>query len=86
MVDLVVERAGDVLACHFAGEEDLALFIPGSGDVLLSSVAQWRGLKAGGKSISTHSLAGAPNAASQGREGAADELKTALLSLGVALE
>lgn len=83
---MIVERVGDVLGCHFAGEEDLALFVPGSGDVLLSSLAQWRALKAGGKFVSTRSSAGSPHAASQGREELADELKFALLSLGVALE
>lgn len=95
---MIVERVGDVLGCHFADEEDVALFIPGSGDVLLSSLQQWRHLKDGGKILSTHSpensLTDSPpdspadstDAAGPGREEPADELKSALLSLGAALE
>ncbi len=39
------ERLGDVYAFHFVGEPDIALFIPGSGDVLLCSFHEWQTLK-----------------------------------------
>jgi len=39
------DRIGDVVGVQFPDEEDVALFIPCSGDVLLCTVGQWRSLK-----------------------------------------
>jgi hypothetical protein len=76
---------GDVIGCLFDAEEEIALFVPGSGDVLLSSLAQWRSLTCGDSAVSMPP----PNlaqAAGISVESAADELKSALLSLGAAVE
>ena len=40
----ITEVAGDVVCIQFGQEEEVALFIPGSSDVLLCSTAAWRGL------------------------------------------
>ncbi len=39
------DRVGDVVGVQFPDEEEVALFIPCSGDVLLCTVGQWRSLK-----------------------------------------
>ena len=41
------DHIGDVVGIQFPGEEEVALFIPGSGDVLLCAAAQWQSLKEG---------------------------------------
>lgn len=86
MTALTFERVGDVIGCLFEGEDDVALFVPGSGDVLLSSLAQWRTLRLpvdlasggqfGGVTISSDTSGAFP----------ADGLKSTLLSLGAAIE
>lgn len=42
---LLVDRVGDVVSVQFSDEDEVALFIPSSGDVLLCTASQWRGLK-----------------------------------------
>ena len=37
-------RVGDVVGVQFSGEDELVLFIPHSGDVLLCPAIQWRSL------------------------------------------
>ncbi len=86
MADLTFERAGDVIGCHFEGEEELVLFVPGSGDVLLSSLAQWRSLTGGDSAVSMRCADGLVQANGLSSKFPADELKSALLSLGAAIE
>lgn len=69
MAEFTVERVGDVVGCRFDGESDMALFLPGSGDVLLANLAQWNSLKT---PLSTAPLDSEP----------LDELRTTLLGLG----
>jgi hypothetical protein len=84
-----VERLGDVLGCRFEGEDEVALFLQGSGDVLLASLAQWRSLmKPVVASIS--GLTGTPPIGSNLTvepiaPESLNELKSTLLSLGAAL-
>jgi len=42
---LLADRVGDVVGVQFSDEDEVALFIPSSGDVLLCTARQWRGLK-----------------------------------------
>lgn len=42
---LLVDRVGDVVSVQFSDEDEVALFIPSSGDVLLCTASQWRSLK-----------------------------------------
>lgn len=86
MADLTFERLGDVIGCHFQGEEDLALFVPGSGDVLLSSLAQWRSLKRDESAASIRYVGGETQDNELSGEFPADGLKSTLLSLGAAIE
>jgi hypothetical protein len=39
------QQIGDVVAFHFQDEEEVALFIPGSADVLLCDLKQWSQLR-----------------------------------------
>jgi hypothetical protein len=85
VADLVLEQVGDVLGCRFEGEEDVALFLPGSGDVLLASLEQWRTLTLQ-PSISDKNFQGdAPVADALTPPEVSGELKSTLLSLGAAL-
>lgn len=85
MAQVKVERVGDVLGCRFDGEDDVALFLPGSGDVLLASLEQWRTLTLQ-PSISDKNFPGdAPVADALTSPEASAELKSTLLSLGAAL-
>jgi len=43
-VEPKTEVAGEVVCIQFGQEDDVALFLPGSSDVLLCSTAAWRGL------------------------------------------
>ena len=42
---LQADRVGDVVGVQFSDEDEVALFIPSSGDVLLCTASQWRRLK-----------------------------------------
>lgn len=42
---LSADHLGDVVGVRFSDEEEVALFIPSSGDVLLCTESQWRSLK-----------------------------------------
>lgn len=42
---LLLDHVGDVVGVQFSGEDEVAVFIPGSGDVLLCTASQWRCLK-----------------------------------------
>lgn len=72
MAEYTVERVGDVVGCRFDGESDIALFVPGSGDVLLANFAQWNSLKTPPSIVPLDSES-------------VDELRTTLLSLGAAI-
>lgn len=85
MAQVKVERIGDVLGCRFEGEDEVALFLQGSGDVLLASLAQWQGLIQPSLTAlncfhSNPHLATEPVAPES-----LDTLKSTLLSLGAAL-
>lgn len=41
MSSLVVHTLGDVVSAHFGDEDDVALFVPGSAEVLHTSIAAW---------------------------------------------
>lgn len=86
LADLTFERAGDVIGCHFEGEEDLALFVPGSGDVLLSSLAQWRSLTRAGGSVAESCVDGVVQVNGLTTESPASELRATLLSLGAVID
>lgn len=40
----LTERVGNVVGVHFSEDEDVALFLPESGDVLLCALWQWQQL------------------------------------------
>jgi hypothetical protein len=82
---LSTERVGDVVGVQFPNEEDVALFIPGSGDVLLCTAAQWHSLKAGQVGSPTGLSAGPLHSASVVDAAPAVDLKSTLLSLGALL-
>lgn len=86
MTDLTFERVGDVIGCLFEGEEDLALFVPGSGDVLLSSLTQWRILSPASALASSVFVGGVVSGPEPLGVFPADGLKSTLLSLGAAIE
>ncbi|NDP38263.1 MAG: hypothetical protein GZ093_05860 [Rhodoferax sp.] len=82
---LLVDRVGDVVGVQFSGEDEVALFIPGSGDVLLCTASQWRSLK----DMPVARLIGllnvpVPNASLENYVSGAD-LESTLLSLGACL-
>lgn len=86
MAQVKVERVGDVLGCRFDGEDEVALFLQGSGDVLLASLAQWQSLVrpsvAPLNNLSVNlTLVVEPNPPEP-----LDELRSTLLGLGAALQ
>lgn len=80
-----VDRVGDVVGVHFAREDEVVLYIPGSGDVLLCSADQWHNLKAmpvvGSSDALTDPLDGGRGA----EAGPSVDLKSTLLGLGAFL-
>lgn len=38
------QRCGDIVGFQFPGEQQVVLFVPGSGDVALCASADWQGL------------------------------------------
>lgn len=73
----LVDSIGDVTGVHFPGEDEVVLFVPGSGDVLRCSAQQWQGLRA---DSSLHAdEAGAPEPPPENPNA---ELRTILRQLG----
>lgn len=80
------DRIGDVVGVQFPDEEEVALFIPCSGDVLLCTVGQWHSLK----DRSVMGRPGAfikpgPNGNSVDELSPSSDLRRKLLSLGALL-
>lgn len=82
---LLTQQLGDVVGVQFSGEEDVALFIPGSGDVLLCDAAQWHSLKAGQVGGATDPVAESRQQAGDADTTSAINLKSTLLGLGALL-
>jgi hypothetical protein len=70
----VVVACGDILGVTFDGEEESVLFLPHSGEVVISAVAQWHALSAPSQGLSASEL---PDQA------VAAELRSTLRQLGV---
>lgn len=81
----MVDQLGDVVGVQFSQEEEVALFIPSSGDVLLCAASQWSHLKGTQLVSPTGSFSAARH--SNGADDAAFEsdLKSTLSSLGALL-
>lgn len=81
----LVDHMGDVVGVQFSQEDEVALFIPSSGDVLLCSASQWSLLK--NVQIAGPSGTWPTSFQSASMEGVAPEpdLKSTLFSLGALL-
>lgn len=51
------QQLGDVVGFEFPGEAEVALFVPGSGDVLLCHLDQWSQLKKFSNTAHGHDMA-----------------------------
>lgn len=81
---LLTQQLGDVVGVQFPAEEELVLFIPESGDVLLCDAAQWRLLKTGQLGSTPDPVAELRQAGDADRASAIN-LKATLLGLGARL-
>ncbi len=81
---LLTQQLGDVVGVQFANEEELALFIPESGDVLLCDATQWHLLKTGQLGCTPDPVADLLQAGDADRTSAIN-LKATLLGLGARL-
>jgi hypothetical protein len=94
----VVVAHGDILGVAFDGEDEAVLFVPHSGDVLISEIGQWRELiapRADDSAASADSVASVDNALAANvpslttslteNESPAAELRATLRQLGVQL-
>jgi hypothetical protein len=82
---LAIHRLGDVVGVQFADEEEVALFIPGSGDVLLCTAAQWHSLKDVPVGGDIGLLIDPPSSVSKDDAASTGDLKSTLLTLGALL-
>ena len=80
-----VDRVGDVVGVQFSDEDELAVFIPSSGDVLLCTASQWRSLKDVLVVNPTGSLTAPLQSGNTEGSAPAADLKSTLLSLGACL-
>ena len=82
---LLADYVGDVVGIQFTGEDEVALFIPSSGDVLLCSASQWRCLKERPVARPTGLLTAPVASANLGGQACGADLESTLLSLGACL-
>ena len=82
---LEINQLGDVIGVQFADEEEVALFIPGSGDVLLCTAAQWHSLKDVPVGGDIGLLIDPPSSVSKDGAASTGDLKSTLLALGALL-
>ena len=80
-----VDRVGDVVGVQFPHEDEVVLYIPGSGDVLLCSGDQWSRLKAMSAADIPDTLTYPLDGNSGAQAGCSGDLKSTLLGLGACL-
>jgi len=88
-----VVACGDVVGVVFDGEDEAVLFVPNSGDVLISALAQWQRLighatEAGPEQSASDAihLADLAHVANLANSPPAHDLRSTLLQLGVKLD
>ncbi len=82
---LHAQVSGDVLCLQFDEDDDVALFVPGSSDVLLCAKAAWDGMAKSGPGSEAVSSTGSFDESSVNQSDPALALKAALVKLGACL-
>jgi len=80
-----VDHVGDVVGVHFTDEEEIAIFIPCSGDVLLCTAFQWQTLNNSFHKNLTDSLTSIEKSSDLEKTHLSVDLKSTLIHLGVGL-
>lgn len=80
-----VDRVGDVVGIQYPDEDEVVLYIPGSGDVLLCSADQWHRLKEAPAVGFSDALNDPLDGSSGAHAGPSGDLKFTLLGLGAFL-